>query len=133
VTGTAVAAPVKRRGWWRWLRATGCLAGVGLLLALTTGGAEAQQRQDFDSANAMLPHCKRFLDTAGKGTFAEGLCAGSITKPILCRYQEGRKTDGAAPPRPQIEPGVPRQPSTRVLAFLQGDPQQPMFAFRIAA
>jgi hypothetical protein len=56
----APAPPVSRlRRAWRWMRATGCLAGVGLLLALTTGGAGAQQQRPNDSANYMLPHCKR--------------------------------------------------------------------------
>jgi hypothetical protein len=31
--------------WWRWLRSTGCFAGVGLLLALATATAVAQQQQ----------------------------------------------------------------------------------------
>jgi hypothetical protein len=30
---------------WRWMRATGCLAGAGLLLVLATGAARAQQQQ----------------------------------------------------------------------------------------
>src|SRR5262245_46517634 len=30
---------------WRWMQATGCLAGVGLLLALMSGGAGAQPQQ----------------------------------------------------------------------------------------
>jgi hypothetical protein len=30
---------------WRWMRATGCLAGAGLLLVLATGAAGAQQQQ----------------------------------------------------------------------------------------
>jgi hypothetical protein len=80
---TAAAAPVanatppsRLRRAWRWMRATGCLAGTGLLLALTIGGASAQQQRDIDSANFMLPHCKRMLlDTPGRGTFTEGgLC-----------------------------------------------------------
>jgi hypothetical protein len=45
--------PVTARTWrkmswrdrWRWLRTTGCLAGVGLLLALSTVPAGAQQQQ----------------------------------------------------------------------------------------
>jgi hypothetical protein len=52
---------------WRWMQARGCLAGVALLLALTTGGAGAQQQRPNDSANYMLPHCKRVLAEPGKG------------------------------------------------------------------
>jgi hypothetical protein len=60
-------------------RATGCLAGVGLLLALMSGGVGAQQQQDTDSANYMLPHCKRSLTEPQKGApFMNGVCAGSI-------------------------------------------------------
>jgi hypothetical protein len=62
---------------WRWMRATGCLAGVGMLLVLMTGGAGAQQqRNTTNSANSMLPHCKS--DTGGRGIFMEGVCSGSI-------------------------------------------------------
>ena len=43
---------------WRWLRSTRCLAAVDLLLALMSGGAGAQQQQNMDSANYMLPNCK---------------------------------------------------------------------------
>jgi hypothetical protein len=71
--------PYTAISWWRWLRTTGCFAGVGLLLALMDGGAGAQQQRNVDSAHFMLPHCKRFLDVPGKGTFTEGVCAGSIT------------------------------------------------------
>ena len=47
------AHPVTSRKWrqmswrdrWRWLRTTGCLAGAGLLLALSTVPAGAQQQQ----------------------------------------------------------------------------------------
>src|SRR5262249_14998970 len=47
------AHPVTSRKWrqmswrdrWRWLRTTGCLAGTGLLLALSTVPAGAQQQQ----------------------------------------------------------------------------------------
>jgi hypothetical protein len=47
---------------------------------LTSSGAGAQQQRDTDSANFMLPHCKRFLVVEpGKATFTEGICAGSIT------------------------------------------------------
>jgi hypothetical protein len=69
---------------WRWMRATGCLAGAALLLVLTTSGAGAQQQQDTSSANFMLPHCKlAILDKPGRGTFTEGLCAGSITSLVF--------------------------------------------------
>ena len=34
---------------WRWMRATGCLAGAGLLLALSTVPAGAQQQQPRNS------------------------------------------------------------------------------------
>src|SRR5262245_1060318 len=61
-----------------WMRATGCLAGVGLLLAVMSSGAEAQQQQDIDSANSVLPHCKVLLRARPVGTFGEGVCAGSI-------------------------------------------------------
>src|SRR5262245_61081403 len=38
--------PISRlRSAWRWMRATGCLAGAGLLLALSTVPAGAQQQQ----------------------------------------------------------------------------------------
>src|SRR5215471_13742680 len=37
--------PSRFRGAWRWMRATGCLAGAGLLLVLATGAAGAQQQQ----------------------------------------------------------------------------------------
>jgi Ssp1 endopeptidase immunity protein Rap1a len=49
-----------------------------LVVVITPAGA---QEQDFDSANFMLPQCKRFLALAGtaKTSFAEGVCAGSIT------------------------------------------------------
>ena len=57
----------------------GMLAGVGLLLALMSGGVGAQQQQDTDSANYMLPHCKRSLTEPQKGApFMNGVCAGSI-------------------------------------------------------
>jgi hypothetical protein len=78
------ARPVLRcaqvRRAWRWMRATGCLAGACLLLALTSGGAGAQQGQNLDSANYMLPRCKRYLVDGPPGghTFWEGVCAGSI-------------------------------------------------------
>jgi hypothetical protein len=40
------AEPVSRlHRAWRWMRATGCLAGAGLLLVLATGAAGAQQQQ----------------------------------------------------------------------------------------
>jgi hypothetical protein len=59
-------------------RASGCLAGVGLLLALMSGDAVAQQ-QNMDSGNYMLPHCKRFGEPPGRGSpFMEGVCTGSI-------------------------------------------------------
>jgi hypothetical protein len=37
--------PSRFRRAWRWMRATGCLAGAGLLLVLATGAAGAQQQQ----------------------------------------------------------------------------------------
>jgi hypothetical protein len=37
--------PSRFRRSWRWMRATGCLAGAGLLLALSTVPAGAQQQQ----------------------------------------------------------------------------------------
>ena len=37
--------PSRFRRAWRWMRATGCLAGAGLLLALSTVPAGAQQQQ----------------------------------------------------------------------------------------
>jgi hypothetical protein len=37
--------PEKPMSWWRWLRTTGCLAGMGLLLALSIVPAGAQQQQ----------------------------------------------------------------------------------------
>jgi hypothetical protein len=40
---TPAAGPWRRA--WRWMRATGCLAGAGLLLVLATGAAGAQQQQ----------------------------------------------------------------------------------------
>ena len=39
------AQPSRVRRAWRWMRATGCLAGAGLLLVLATGAAGAQQQQ----------------------------------------------------------------------------------------
>jgi hypothetical protein len=39
------AQPSRLRRAWRWMRATGCLAGAGLLLALSTVPAGAQQQQ----------------------------------------------------------------------------------------
>src|SRR5262245_33820232 len=39
------AEPSRLRRAWRWMRATGCLAGAGLLLVLVTGAAGAQQQQ----------------------------------------------------------------------------------------
>ena len=63
----------------RWLCSTESLAVAGLLLVLTSGVAGAQQQPDTESANFMLPHCKRvLLVERGKGTFTEGRCAGSI-------------------------------------------------------
>src|SRR5262249_1806645 len=37
--------PSRLRRAWRWMRATGCLTGAGLLLVLATGAAGAQQQQ----------------------------------------------------------------------------------------
>jgi len=39
------AEPSRLRRAWRWMQATGCLAGAGLLLVLVTGAAGAQQQQ----------------------------------------------------------------------------------------
>ena len=39
------AEPSRLRRAWRWMQATGCLAGAGLLLVLATGAAGAQQQQ----------------------------------------------------------------------------------------
>ena len=39
------AQPSRLRRAWRWMRGTGCLAGAGLLLALSTEPAGAQQQQ----------------------------------------------------------------------------------------
>jgi hypothetical protein len=44
-TRSAAAQPSRFRRAWRWMRATGCLAGAGLLLALSTVPAGAQQQQ----------------------------------------------------------------------------------------
>jgi hypothetical protein len=60
--------------------------GVGLLLALMSGGAGAQQQRNMDSANYMLPHCKRASAEPGERAlterssfpFMEGVCTGSI-------------------------------------------------------
>src|SRR5262245_23455231 len=41
----ATEQPSRFRRAWRWMRATGCLAGAGLLLVLATGAAGAQQQQ----------------------------------------------------------------------------------------
>src|SRR5262249_7487311 len=40
-----IEQPSRLRRAWRWMRATGCLAGAGLLLVLATGAAGAQQQQ----------------------------------------------------------------------------------------
>jgi hypothetical protein len=50
-----------------------------LALAIMTAPTGAQE--NTDSANFMLPHCKRFLAVAGTGkaTFVEGVFPGSIT------------------------------------------------------
>jgi hypothetical protein len=46
MTETATALTLgQAMSWWRWLRTTGCLAGAGLLLALSTVPAGAQQQQ----------------------------------------------------------------------------------------
>src|SRR5262245_13886611 len=106
-----------------WMRATGCLAGVGLLLALMSGGAEAQQ--DLDSANSMLPHCKRAVADARERAlternsipFAEGICTGSIVSLAWI----GSSLSGAlrfCPP-----PQATRQQEVRVvIAYIEARP-----------
>src|SRR6516164_5523478 len=42
---TRTSSRSRLRRAWRWMRATGCLAGAGLLLVLATGAAGAQQQQ----------------------------------------------------------------------------------------
>ena len=44
-TGGRAEQPSWLRRAWRWMRATGCVAGAGLLLVLATGAARAQQQQ----------------------------------------------------------------------------------------
>jgi hypothetical protein len=57
--GTTVATPTEQvsrlRRAWRWMRATGCFAGAGLLLALATMDSRAQQPQRECFAVAMSP------------------------------------------------------------------------------
>jgi hypothetical protein len=59
-TRSAAAQPSRFRRAWRWMRATGCLAGAGLLLALTVpAGAQQQQQQ---------PQQECFTVTTGNNT-----------------------------------------------------------------
>jgi len=59
-TRSAAAQPSRFRRAWRWMRATGCLAGAGLLLALTMpAGAQQQQQQ---------PQQECFTVTTGNNT-----------------------------------------------------------------
>jgi hypothetical protein len=54
---------------------------IWVLALLASAIAPTGAQENYDSANFMLPQCKRFLALAGTGkaSFAEGVCAGSIT------------------------------------------------------
>jgi len=64
--GTTPATPAEQvsrlRRAWRWMRATGCFAGAGLLLALATMDSRAQQPQRECFAVAMNPPGQARLD-----------------------------------------------------------------------
>ena len=67
----ALGAPkpeAKPMTWWRWVRTTGCLAGAGILLALATVPAAAQQqpRECFGVA----------LNTQALGSILIDRCSG---------------------------------------------------------
>ena len=115
---------------WRWMRATGCLAGVGLLLALMSGSAEAQrQLRDPDSANAMLPHCKRFLvaETGKVPSFPQGVCVSSIATLIVIG---GILSD----PFRFCHPGVTAEQGVRVVvAYIEARPARMHEDFRVLA
>jgi hypothetical protein len=51
------AEPSRFRRAWRWMRATGCLSGAGLLLVLATGAAGAQQQQQQPPQQQPTPGC----------------------------------------------------------------------------
>jgi hypothetical protein len=48
------------------------------LLAIAVSVSSAAAQQDYDSANFMLPHCKRAV-SGRPGAMFEAVCAGSIT------------------------------------------------------
>src|SRR5215472_15819884 len=52
-----IEQPSRLRRAWRWMRATGCLAGAGLLLVLATATAGAQQQQQQQPQQPPPPGC----------------------------------------------------------------------------
>jgi hypothetical protein len=72
MTETATALTLgQAMSWWRWQRTTGCLAGVGLLLALSTVPAGAQQQPQGEQQ----PQRECFAVEMTRGTQAGSLGA----------------------------------------------------------
>jgi hypothetical protein len=61
---------------WRWMRATGCLAGAGLLLVLATGAAGAQQQQQHPQQQQPQEECFTVLMNHNTGGGSLGRCTG---------------------------------------------------------
>jgi len=64
--------------WWRWLRTTGCFAGTGLLLALSTVPAGAQQQPLPPQQQPQQQQPQRACFTVEMSHSAQGNPQGSI-------------------------------------------------------
>jgi hypothetical protein len=68
---------------WRWMRATGCLAGAGLLFVLATGAAGAQQQQPQPQRECFTVEMSHSTQGNPQGSILLDRCTGK-TWLLLC-------------------------------------------------
>ena len=69
--------------WWHWLRTTGCFAGTGLVLALSTGPAGAQQPQPPTTTGCFKVEMSHSTQGNPQGSILLDRCTGK-TWLLLC-------------------------------------------------
>ena len=87
------AQPSRVRRAWRWMRATGCLAGAGLLLVLATGAAGAQQQQQQPQRECFTVVMNHSTGGGSLGAILLDRCTGKTW--VLSRTSVGNS--GSAP------------------------------------